>query len=146
MHEFRQFKLVSGEEIVCEILDWEGDQLREGEGEDIIIIRYPLIIKYEPLAVGDDGVPSVARAAVLIPWFLHQMSLGSVQTMNMSHVTAEAVPADSVMHYYNSTIEAMIEDMPPEESTEVDYDDFTDEEETNVTDIFSGKKPPTTIH
>ena len=152
MNEYRQFKLLSGEEIVCEVVEWNDDV----DDNDVnIIIRYPLIIKYEPLAIGADGVPSIQRAAVLIPWFLHQMQLGAVQTLNIGHCTSEAIPADTVMDYYHSTVSAMVADIE-EEIDEGDeqgkYPDYMDEDakfeadkdSSKVVDMFN--KKPTTLH
>ena len=147
MSDYRQFKLVSGEEIVCEVVEWNNP-----DEDDGVIIRYPLIIKYEPLAVGEDGIPSANRAAILIPWFLHQMQLGAVQTMNLGHCTAEAIPTESVMDYYHATVSAMVVDLEEEidnDDGQENYDQYLDEMEedsTNVVDMFKGKVKPTTIH
>ena len=75
----------------------------------------------------------------------------SVQTLNLSHTTAEAIPTTKVVDYYLSTVKHLIID---QESHKEDDDEMvrsllddeaeTEEDLSNILSMFASKKP--TVH
>ncbi len=149
MNDIRQFKLASGEEIICEIMEWNNP-----EEDDLAVIRYPMTITYQSTINTEYDMPgasNIQRSAILTPWFLYQMFSDSVQTLNLGHTTAEAIPTTKVVDYYLSTIKHLMDD---QESSEKDHDEMvrsllndeteTEEAVSNVLSMFTSKKP--TVH
>ncbi len=148
MSDIRQFKLVTGEEIVCNVVEWNDPQV-----DDNIVIKNAMQITYGALNA-EPGQTQANRAAILVPWFLHQIEPDTVQTLNLAHATAEAMPGAQVLDYYLSTINLMLTPEDDEFPVE-DYDRYIEEMEdldpekditdidSNVMDLFK-KKP--TIH
>lgn len=87
----RQMKMVNGDEIVCEVVDWEDE---EGPG---IVIRNAL--KIETLNRVDGN-----RIHILKPWMIFQIGEGIFQTLNSDHVMVEASPSDDVVKEYYRAI------------------------------------------
>ena len=68
MSEIRQFKLVDGSEIVCEVIEWNDD------ATDEIVIRNALVIQY---MMRDDH-----RLCSMRPWMLQQVQNDYLQKMS----------------------------------------------------------------
>ena len=147
MSDIRQFKLVTGEEIVCNVVEWNDPDV-----DDMIVIKNAMSITYGNVSA-DLEQSQANRAAILVPWFLHQIEPNTVQSLNLAHATAEAMPTSKLLDYYLSTIDLMLtpeEDFPEEdydkyiaEMEDIDTDkDITDIDDT-VIDLFN-KKP--TMH
>lgn len=89
--EVKQFKLVTGEEIVCEVLEWP-DRDDETDGE--LVIRRPLkIIAYEPQLGG-------TRMYLFRPWMILQGGKDQFQTLADFQIVGEANPSQHLMNQY----------------------------------------------
>lgn len=147
MSDIRQFKLVTGEEIVCNVVEWN-----DPEVDDNIVIKNAMQITYGQLNA-EPGQSMANRAAILVPWFLHQIMVDQVQTLNLAHATAEAVPTSQVLDYYLTTIELMLTPEDDNEFPVENYDRYIEEmedidTEKDITDIDDNvlelfKKKPT---
>lgn len=91
MSELRQFKLANGDEIVCEVIEWNDDE------EEMIVIRNALEVCY----IMHEGT----RMCSLRPWMLQQVQNEYFQTINSGHITADAKPADETCASWKETIE-----------------------------------------
>jgi hypothetical protein len=100
MHPVRQFKLASGEEVICEVLQ----ELGEDDYTEQIIGRRAIeidIIK-SPEDYGQ-------RTYIMKPWFLYGDDGSSIFTLNAMHIVAFRIPADNLLQQYYDTYNAMIE-------------------------------------
>ena len=116
-YDKRQFKLVTGEEIICEVVDWSAN-----EALDLITIRNPMTIVYGPMT--DRGGDTV-RGAILMPSMFHQLKDGTFQTLSMAHVTIEGIPTAALVEYYESVLTQSL----PKEEVDEDDDEFEDSDE-----------------
>ena len=91
MSELRQFKLANGDEIVCEVIEWNDDET------DQIVVRNCLEVCY----IMQDS----ARLCTLRPWMLQQIQNEYLQTISSSHITADAQPAEETVMSWKETIE-----------------------------------------
>lgn len=93
MSNIRQFKLSTGEEIVCQILEWAD------EDEVDIVVRYV----YQ-LRTVDDDVKGI-RYYNLKPWMTMQEGDEKFITMNSMHVISQARPDERVLEQFKSAVE-----------------------------------------
>lgn len=86
----KQFMLTSGEQIVCEVLEWPDEEVSE------IVVRsvYKLVLQE------DDEI----RYYAFKPWMCFQDSAEQVMTINIQHVVGEANPAEEVLKYYMKAV------------------------------------------
>lgn len=86
----KQFMLTSGEQIVCEVLEWPDEEVSE------IVVRsvYKLVLQE------DDDI----RYYAFKPWMCFQDSAEQVMTINIQHVVGEANPAEEVLKYYMKAV------------------------------------------
>lgn len=135
MSEIRQFKLVDGSEIVCEVLEWNDDESEE------IVIRNALIIQY---MIKDDN-----RLCSMRPWMLLQVQHNMISVLNAGHVTIDAHPAQETVDNYKETVkflqidqEAWDEygkDLVEEEAAE-NMNVVTEEEKDNIISFLKNRK------
>ncbi len=88
--EIKQFKLSSGEEIVCEVLEWPDAD------EDIADIVVRNIFK----VVAIDQTVSGNRYYTFKPWMVFQDEPDMFQTININHVIGEANPSQKLLEQY----------------------------------------------
>jgi len=88
--EIKQFKLSSGEEIVCEVLEWPDAD------EDIADIVVRNIFK----VVAIDQTVSGNRYYTFKPWMVFQDEPDMFQTINMNHIIGEANPSQKLLEQY----------------------------------------------
>lgn len=86
----KQFMLTSGEQIVCEVLEWPDEEVSE------IVVRsvYKLVLQED-----DEN-----RYYAFKPWMCFQDSAEQVMTINIQHVVGEANPAEEVLKYYMKAV------------------------------------------
>ena len=123
--DIRQFKLVTGDEILTEVI---------GEDHIEVMVRNPLKVNKERIVV--KGTPREAN------FFSRWMGFAFEQEflINKSHIVAEGLVDDNVAEYYNRMMDNVEQD---DEVTigvpsEAAHPDFFEEEEE------SGEKP--TLH
>lgn len=106
----KQFKLLSGDEIICEVVEWPDV---EDDFADIIVRNvYEIKCLYNP----SNGY----RIHSLRPWYTLQMQEGIFQSINSQHITSEANPVHDLIVHYKQSIEAEQQstDLSPEEIEE----------------------------
>lgn len=99
MDNIKQFKLTSGEEIVCEVIEWPE------EGCSDIIVRKILQIK-----TIDDEIRGL-RMCSMKPWLTMQEEEDCFQVINSNNITAEANPSLTLLEYYKNAHENDEEDL-----------------------------------
>lgn len=116
MSELRQFKLANGDEIVCEVIEWNDDET------DQIVVRNCLEVCYI--------MQENARLCTLRPWMLQQIQNEYLQTITSSHITADAQPAEETAMSWKETIEYFTK-------SEIDLNQGDEPEnmETELTDL-----------
>ena len=92
--EIKQFKLSSGEEIVCEVIEWPDVD------EDIAEIVVRNI--YKIIAI--DQTVSGNRYYTFKPWMVFQDEPDMFQTININHVVGEANPSQKLLEQYFTMI------------------------------------------
>ena len=92
--EVRQFKLASGDEILCEILQWQ-DQ----EGIEICIRKAMKLVMNE----GDDGVKYYSFR----PWMIYQENSEDIIILSASMVIGIGFPVESLLYQYYEAVEDM---------------------------------------
>ena len=138
MSEIRQFKLVDGSEIVCEVLEWNDDESEE------IVIRNALIIQY---MIKDDN-----RLCSMRPLMLLQVQHNMVSVLNAGHITIDAHPAQETIDNYEETVKFLQIDQEAWDEYEKDQAEeeaenlkvVTEEEKDNNIDFLKNRKD--TLH
>ena len=107
----RQFKLTTGEEIVCEVLEWNDEET------DLIVIRHAVEIQYI--------VKDSYRMCTMRPWLLQQVQNEFFQTLSANHVVADARPAMETEANWKETVDFFLDANQLQEPNEehVKYDD-----------------------
>ena len=92
--EVRQFKLASGEEVVCEVIQWHNEEELE------LIVR-----KAMKLVMGemDTGV----RYYSFRPWMVYQENPEDLVVLNGNHVIGIAYPPESLIAQYDEAVDDM---------------------------------------
>ena len=123
-NQLKQFKLLSGDEIICEVVEWPDV---EDEYTDIIVRNvYEIKCLYNPT----NGY----RIHSLRPWYTMQMQEGIFQSINSQHITSEANPVRDLIEHYKQSIEAELESISltteevEKEMTREDLESFDEEE------------------
>jgi len=92
--EIKQFKLSSGEEIVCEVIEWP--DVDEDEA-DIVVRNIYKIIAIDQTVSGN-------RYYTFKPWMVFQDEPDMFQTINMNHIIGEANPSQKLLEQYFTMI------------------------------------------
>lgn len=88
----RQFKMVSGDEVICEVVDWEPD-------DDFSIVVKNLY-KVHLVEDHDQNI----RYYSLRPYLCFQTGDDLFQTINEAHVMASALPTETMVAQYKTTL------------------------------------------
>lgn len=94
--EIKQFKLTSGEEVVCEVLEWPN--VDEDES-DIVVRNVFKIVSVEQTDIGN-------RYYTFKPWMVFQDEEGMFQLINNNHITGEANPSQKLLEQYFTILKA----------------------------------------
>jgi hypothetical protein len=118
--EFKHFKLANGDELVCEVMEWD-----DMETTDIVVRKALKLVQVDDIADG-------TRYFSFRPWMLLQDSVDNLQVLNGTHIVGEANPTQTMMEQYEyvlselmkqDTVSAEVHIYEPDESTEdMDYD------------------------
>ena len=92
--EIKQFKLSSGEEIVCEVIEWP--DVDEDEA-DIVVRNIYKIIAIDQTVSGN-------RYYTFKPWMVFQDEPDMFQTININHIIGEANPSQKLLEQYFTMI------------------------------------------
>ena len=93
--DIAQFKLSSGNEIVCEVVEWP-----DNDGDDIIVKNIMTIIPYELEGSIVYGFK---------PWLHYFESDDEYATLNTNHIVASARPNKHLRYNYNESVGDMNE-------------------------------------
>lgn len=91
----RQFKLSSGEELICEVVEWNAND----EDLEEIVVRN----MYNIISV--DGDEPGSRYYTFRPFLCLQNSESIFQTLNPFHIVATAIPTINIIEQFESTVE-----------------------------------------
>jgi len=91
MSDIKQFKLISGEEIICEVVEWATEQYA-----DLVVKRCFQIFS----ASDKDG----SRFYSFRPWMALQEGTNTFITINNNHIIAEANPVDNMIKHYKDAV------------------------------------------
>ena len=89
----KQFKLTSGEEIICEVIEWADE-----ENIDLVVRR---AVK---LHIVDDDAKGI-RYYNLKPWMTMQEGDEVFMTLNSNHIISEANPTGKILKYFYECVE-----------------------------------------
>ena len=92
--EVRQFKLASGDEILCEIIQWQ-----DPEGIEICIRKAMKLVMNEGL----DGVKYYSFR----PWMIYQENADDIIILSASMVMGIGFPVESLLYQYYEAVEDM---------------------------------------
>lgn len=90
MTEIKQFKLSSGEEIICDVVQWPDV---ENDEADMIVKNVFKIIALESPMNGE-------KYYTFRPWLAFQDEEDMFQLLNSNHVMAECNPSERLLNYY----------------------------------------------
>ena len=97
LFDTKQFKLASGDEIICEVVQWNMDEEIE------IVIRNVM-----KLVMGEtDG--GNYRYYSFRPWMVYQENLEDFIILNAAHIVGIAQPVDSILIQYEEALISMQE-------------------------------------
>lgn len=88
MNDIKQFKLTSGEEVVCDVVEWPDE-----ESTDVVVRHAYRVFVY---AETNDG----SRIYSMRPWMLLQDVENSVQLININHIVGETTPSAKMIEQY----------------------------------------------
>lgn len=91
----RQFKLSSGEELICEVVEWHASD----EDLEEIVVRNMYNI------ISADGDEPGSRYYAFRPFLCLQNSESIFQTLNPFHIVATAIPTINIIEQFESTVE-----------------------------------------
>ena len=86
-----QFKLASGDEIICEVVEWDSE-----ENEGLIVVRNMFSIHTIET--------QMTRMHALRPYMCFQMGSESFQTLSLDHITVQALPSLEMLKQYQSAV------------------------------------------
>lgn len=92
-----QFKLASGEEIICEVVEWDSE-----EGEGLIVVRNIFLIHTVDTPM--------TRIHVLRPYMCFQLGDEMYQTLNLDHITVQALPSLEMLKQYKVAVSHEVTD------------------------------------
>lgn len=93
-YEIRQFKLASGEEIVCEVVQWQNEEELE------LVVR-----KVMKLVMGE--METGVRYYSFRPWMVYQENPDDLLILQGNHVVGIAYPPDSLIKQFNEAVDDM---------------------------------------
>ena len=88
MNNIKQFKLTSGEEIVCEVVEWASE-----EDPDMVVKNSFKLIVYNNPATS-------TKYYTFTPWMIFQDDEDMFQIINSIHIVAEANPSTKLLEQY----------------------------------------------
>lgn len=94
MTEIKQFKLSSGEEIICDVVEWPD---AENEEVDLVVRNVFKIVSIDQTINGD-------RYYTFKPWMSFQDGDEMYQLINHGHVIGEANPSEKLLDHYITAV------------------------------------------
>lgn len=88
MNDIKQFKLTSGEEVVCDVVEWPDDDMSD------LVVRHA----YKVFVHAETG--DGTRIYSMRPWMLLQDEQDSLQIINGNHIVGETAPSKKMLEQY----------------------------------------------
>ena len=88
--DVRHFKLASGDEVICEVIEWNDPYSDDATRQEEIVIRKAVKMVF---AKSTTGFPFYTMR----PFMVYQESLGSVISLNSYHVVSMAKPPEHLL-------------------------------------------------
>lgn len=121
--EIKHFKLTNGEEVICEVVEWDNEESRD------IVIRKALRIEPKQKSATDD---ISYKYYTFHPWMAMQNSIDQLQTLNSDHVISVAAPSSVAMEYFDDVVQEVsaLSDGPEiyDMAEEITFDSASDNE------------------
>jgi len=92
--EYKQFKLTTGEEMVCELIATDDDHTSTAD----VIVRRAMKI------VVTDDFENNARYYTLKPWVSFQDDSLDLVALNSVHIVGESTPSETIMLHYAAAL------------------------------------------
>ena len=92
-YEIRQFKLANGDEVVCEIVQWNNE-------EELELVTRKVMKLVQSEANGQ-------KYFVFRPWMIYQESLDEFIILNGNHVVGIGFPTEPLLYQYNEALKEM---------------------------------------
>jgi len=89
----KQFKLITGDEVICQVLEWGTDDIPE------LVIRNAMVV------VSVDSPTSGTRYYTFKPWMVMQEGNECIITVNGGDIIAHANPTNDLLKYYYNSVE-----------------------------------------
>jgi len=93
-NELRQFKTTSGEEIVCEVMQWT-----EGYDSEILIRKAMKLVLHE----SEEGVKYYSFR----PWMVYQEHPEDIIVLNINNIVGIGFPPETLLAQYHEAVEEM---------------------------------------
>lgn len=94
MNDIKQFKLTSGEEIICDVLEYPDD---DEDVADIVVKNAYVIFMY-------GQTPDGTRTYSMRPWMMMQDDPDNMMVLNSNHVVGEANPSEKLIEHYAKVV------------------------------------------
>jgi len=91
MDDIRQLKLSTGDDVVCQVIQWADDENAD------IVVRHA----YKIVSKSDGGY----RYYTFVPWMVYQTGDEMFVTINCIHVVGDAKPHDNVLVQFMTALE-----------------------------------------
>jgi len=88
MNDIKQFKLASGEEIICDVLEYPDEDIA-----DMVVKNAYVIFMY-------GQTPDGTRTYSMRPWMMMQDEPDNLMVLNSNHVVGEANPSEKLIEHY----------------------------------------------
>lgn len=95
-NELRQFKTTSGEEVVCEVVQWN-----EGYDTEVLVRKAMRLVLIET----EDGIKYYSFR----PWMVYQEHPDDLIILNINNVIGIGFPPDTLLSQYNEAVAEMAE-------------------------------------
>lgn len=92
-----QFKLASGDEIICEVVEWDSE-----EAEGLLVVRNMFLIHTVET--------QMTRMHALRPYMCFQLGSESFQTLSLDHITVQALPSLEMLKQYQTAVSQEVTD------------------------------------
>lgn len=90
--EIRQFKLTTGNELVCEVVEWPDE-----DDTDVIVRNVLEIVSGRAVS---SLTPEGYSFYTFRPWMTMQEGDSILLTLNINHIVGEAIPSKKLVEYY----------------------------------------------
>lgn len=128
MNEVKQFKLSSGEEIVCEVVEWPDV---DEDTSDIVVRNIFKIVALEQSLTGN-------RYYTFKPWLVFQDEPDMFQIINGAHIVGEANPSQKLLEQYFIAVKG--EPSEDSEATRAEIEKRLEDYINNLRDMVAGQQ------